>query len=104
MPKHRLLFLVALLLLRTGSVRAQSPVSEPARVLPPGSYEQLSIAIPRTVSLLIDVVSVLAARNEGKDKVQQVLDRRHERQKSGGQSIIITLPKNRLTHSLGLTE
>ncbi|MDQ2769655.1 MAG: hypothetical protein M3Y54_04050 [Bacteroidota bacterium] len=96
-------------MLRTGSALGQTPAPLPApvpvasRVLPPDAQEQISIPIPRTISLLIDVVSVLAARNNGKDKVQQVLDRRHERQETGGQSIIISVPKNRLTQRLGLT-
>ena len=81
-------------------------VAEPAlaRVLPQDARAQISIPLPRTIALLVDVVSVLATRNKGKDKVQLLLDRRHEHLQGGKQNIIFTVPKNRLTQRLELTE
>lgn len=78
----------------------------PAAPLPPpaATEQQVSVPVPRALSLLADVVSVLVSRNEGQDKVQTLLARRRERSKKGPQTIDFSLPKNKLTRALGLAD
>ncbi|WP_210518010.1 hypothetical protein [Hymenobacter terricola] len=96
--------LVALLLLRAASSRAQG---QPAPAMPPApdpNYQQVSVPVPRAVSLLADVAHVLFSRDNGQDKVQTLIDRRRERSKKGEQRINFGIPKNGITRTLGLVE
>ncbi|GAB3736702.1 hypothetical protein GCM10027594_17640 [Hymenobacter agri] len=91
-------------MLKAGSSLAQTAPPSPATPPPPANEQQVSVPVPRAVSLLVDVVSVLASRTEGQDKVQTLLERRRERKKKGEQTIDFSVPKNRLTRVLGLTD
>lgn len=98
--------MLAAALLKTTSSLAQN---QPLAAAPPArpdrsSYEDVSVPVPRAVTLLSDVLGVLVSRNEGQDKVTALIARRRERAKKGGQDLHISLPKNRLTRSLGLVE
>ena len=63
-----------------------------------------SSAVPRAVSLIVDLASVLFSRNKEENKVQALIDRRRERSKKGDQNLNFTIPKNTLTRTLGLVE
>jgi len=103
LPK-KLLSLLAAFLLKAGSILAQT--APPATVPPPpaANTQQVSVPVPRAISLLADVVGVLVSRNEGQDKVQTLLDRRQERSKKGPQTIDFSVPRNKLTRALGLAD
>lgn len=105
MPSKKLpVLLVALLLKATGSM-AQSQPSPTAKAVPDPDYEQVSVPVPRAVSLLTDVAKTLFSRNdEGKGKVQELIDRRHERSEKRDHNLTITVPRNRFTRTLGLVE
>ena len=64
---------------------------------------QISFTVPRSVSFLVDVVKVLAARNTGQNRVL-LLEQRHQRLKSGTEEVVMAIPKNQLTYKLGLPE
>lgn len=98
---RKLPFLLPFLLLRAGEALAQTQPPPPP---PEPQYEQVTVPVPRAVSLLADAASVLFSRNETENKVQALVNRRRERSAKGDQSIRITLPKNRLTRTLGLVE
>ena len=105
MLRKKLPFLLVALLFEVTSGMAQSqPSAAPMPPSPDPSYQQVSVPVPRAVSLLTDVVRVLVSRNNGQDKVQTLLNQRRERTKEGNQNIIFSLPKNRLTRTLGLVE
>ncbi|MBF9143366.1 hypothetical protein [Hymenobacter properus] len=88
----------------TSSLAQSQPT--PARpATPDPDYQQLTVPVPRAVSLVTDVASVLFSRSpEGKSKVQEILDRRHKRSETGDQSLRVSIPKNGLTRTLGLVE
>ena len=103
LPKKLFPLLAALLLKASGSL-AQAAPATPA-TLPTATHEQqVTVPVPRAVSLLVDVVGVLVSRNEGQDKVQTLLERRRERSKKGPQTIDFNVPKNKLTRALGLAD
>jgi hypothetical protein len=100
MSTKKLVVLLAALLLKAASSKAQTaqPPSNP-------DYQQVSVPVPRAVSLLSDVASVLLTRDpDGKGKVQALLDRRKERSEKRDQSLRLSIPKNGLTRTLGLVE
>ena len=98
MSPRKLPILLMFLLLRAGGVLAQTPA-------PPAlGYEQVSVPVPRAVSLIADAASVLFSRNGDENKVQAMIDRRRERSKKGDQNLNFTIPKNKLTRTLGLVE
>lgn len=100
--KHPVL-LAALLLKATaglGQAAPATPVPPPAAT----KEQQVSVPVPRAVSLLADVVGVLVSRNEGQDKVQTLLERRRERKRKGPQTIDFSVPKNGFTRALGLAD
>ena len=103
MPRKKLpLLLAASLLQATTSLAQTLPATQPT---PPAATEQqVSVPVPRALSLLADVVGVLVSRNEGQDKVQTLLERRRERSQKGSQTIDFSLPKNKLTRALGLAD
>lgn len=103
MPRKKLpLLLAASLLIATTGLAQTLPATPPP---PPAATEQqVSVPVPRALSLLADVVSVLVSRNEGQDKVQTLLERRRERSRKGPQTIEFSLPKNKLTRTLGLAD
>lgn len=100
MSLRKLPLLLPFLLLRAGGALAQTQPPAP----PTPDYEQVSVPVPRAVSLIADVASVLFSRSEGDNKVQALVDRRRERSKKGDQSLRFTIPKNKLTRTLGLVE
>ena len=68
-------------------------------------YQQVTVPVPRAVSLVTDVAAALFSRNsDGKSKVQDIMDRRRKRSESGDQSVKMSIPKNGLTRTLGLVE
>lgn len=97
---RKLPVLLPFLLLRAGGALAQTQPSPPSTP----DYEQVSVPVPRAVSLIADAASVLFSRNEDENKVQALVDRRRDRSKKGDQSLRFTIPKNRLTRTLGLVE
>ena len=99
MSPSKLPILLPFMLLRAGGALAQtqSPPPNP-------DYEQVSVAVPRAVSLIADAASVLFSRNEDENKVKALVERRRERSKKGDQSLRFTIPKNKLTRTLGLVE
>jgi len=102
MSSQKLPILLTALLLRAVSSAAQThapPVPPPA----PG-YAQVSVPVPRAVSLVVDVAKVLFSRESGTDKVQALIDRRRTRSERRDQSLSISIPKNKLTRTLGLVE
>ena len=92
--------LAALLLKATASLGQTAPAPPP----PAANEQQVSVPVPRAVSLLADVVGVLVSRNEGQDKVQTLLERRRKRSQKGPQTIDFSVPKNKLTRALGLAD
>ena len=103
LPK-KLLSLLTIFLLKAGSSLAQT-TAPPLAVPPPAAnMQQVSMPVPRAISLLADVVGVLISRNEGQDKVQTLLERRRERSKKGPQTVNFSVPRNTLTRALGLAD
>ncbi|MBO2009430.1 hypothetical protein [Hymenobacter negativus] len=100
MSTKKLFVLLVALLLKAASGRAQT-----AKPPTPDDYQQVSVPVPRAVSLLSDVAGVLLTRDpDGKGKVQALLDRRKERSEKRDQSLKLSIPKNGLTRTLGLVE
>jgi hypothetical protein len=104
LPKKLFPLLATLLLKASGSLAQAAAPATPAGPPPATHEQQVSVPVPRAVSLLADVVGVLVSRNEGQDKVQTLLERRRERNKKGPQTIDFSVPKNRLTRALGLAD
>lgn len=103
MSAKKISVLLVALLLKAASSRAQA--AHPAPPPPDPDYQQVSVPVPRAVSLLTDVASVLFSRDtDGKSKVQALLDRRKERSDKSDQSVKLSIPKNGLTRTLGLVE
>lgn len=101
MSTKKLVVLLAALLLKAASSKAQTTQPPPSN----SDYQQVSVPVPRAVSLLSDVASVLLTRDpDGKGKVQALLDRRKERSEKRDQSLRLSIPKNGLTRTLGLVE
>ena len=101
MPRKKLpLLLAASLLNVTASLAQTAPATPP----PAANAQQVSVPVPRVLSLLADVVGVLVSRNEGQDKVQTLLERRRARNKKGPQTLDFSVPKNKLTRALGLAD
>ncbi|GAB3856667.1 hypothetical protein GCM10028822_29320 [Hymenobacter terrigena] len=100
MPLRKLPILLPFLLLWAGAALAQTQHPPP----PDPDYEQVSVPVPRAVSLIADAASVLFSRNEDENKVQALVERRRERSKKSDQSLRFTIPKNKLTRTLGLVE
>ena len=101
MSTKKLVVLLAALLLKAASSKAQTTQPPPSN----SDYQQVSVPVPRAVSLLSDVASVLFTRDpDGKGKVQALLDRRKERSEKRDQSLRLSIPKNGLTRTLGLVE
>ncbi|MDB5235618.1 MAG: hypothetical protein JWR44_2611 [Hymenobacter sp.] len=107
MSCKKLPILLVALLLKAGNSLAQSPPMPPVPPAPPTTdpkYQEVSVPVPRAVTLLADVTRVLLSRNEGKDKVQALMDRRKARSQKGEEDVTITVPKNRFTRALGLVD
>jgi hypothetical protein len=101
MSTKKLSVLLVALLLKAASGKAQTPAAPKSDA----DYQQVIVPVPRAVSLLTDVASVLITRDpDGKGKVQALLDRRKERSEKSDQSIRLSIPKNGLTRTLGLVE
>jgi hypothetical protein len=106
MSSRKLPVLLAALLLRVTSSLAQgapAPAATPAS-RPDPDYQEVSVPVPRAVSLITDVAKVLLSRETNKDKFQDLVDRRRARSEKQDQSVIITIPKNKLTQTLGLVD
>lgn len=104
MPRTKRLFLLIALLLKGASSLAQSQ-SAPVPAAPRApEYEQVSVPVPRAVTLVADVARILLGRDVGPDKVQALIERRHARSEKREQSLTIRVPRNRLTRGLGLVE
>ncbi|WP_310394320.1 hypothetical protein [Hymenobacter sp.] len=102
MSRKKLPFLLAALVLKVTSGLAQSP---PARPAPPDpGYQRVSVPVPRAVLLIADVAGAFFSRDDSKSKVQHLLDRRRARSEKRDQSVDITVPKNKLTRTLGLVD
>lgn len=100
LPK-KLFSVLAALLLKAGSSLAQTAPPTPP---PAANEQQVSVPVPRAISLLADVVGVLVSRNEGRDKVQTLLERRRKRSEKGPQTVDFSVPNNRLTRAMGLAD
>lgn len=104
MSRKKLPVLLAATLLKVSASLGQTAPAAPTPAPPTANEQQVSVPVPRAMSLLADVVGVLVSRNEGQDKVQTLLERRRERSKKGAQTIDFSVPKNRLTRALGLAD
>lgn len=102
MPSQKLPFLLTALLLRAASGAAQGTM--PPAVSPDPDYELMSVPVPRAVTLIVDVARVIFSRDSGPDKVQALIDKRRARSERRDQTLTVTVPKNKLTRSLGLVE
>lgn len=102
MPGQKLPILIIVLLLRAASGAAQGTAAPV--VSPNPDYGQVSVPVPRAVALVADVARVIFSRDTGSDKVQALIDKRRARSERRDQNLIITVPKNKLTRSLGLVE
>ena len=102
MPSPKLPIVLTALLLRAASGAAQGTV--PPAVSPDPDYELMSVPVPRAVTLIVDVARVIFSRDSGPDKVQALIDKRRARSERRGQTLTVTVPKNKLTRSLGLVE
>lgn len=96
--------LLAALLLKAPRCLAQSQSAPVPSSTRDSDYEQVSVPVPRAVTLITDVARVLLSREDTQDKVQMLIDRRRARSEKRNQSLVINIPKNRLTRSLGLVE
>ena len=104
MLRKKLPVLLAALLLKGTSSLAQSQPAPGPPPPPDPDYQEVSVPVPRAVSLLTDVARVLLSRNENSNKVQALIDRRKARSEKRDQNINFSIPKNRLTRTLGLVE
>jgi hypothetical protein len=63
------------------------------------------VQVRRAMSLVTDVVRVLFSYNdEGRDKVQPLIARRRARSEKRDQNLNISVPRNKLTRTLGLVD
>ena len=104
MSSQKLPILLTALLLWAASAAAQThaPPTPPPSSDP--DYQQVSVPVPRAVSLVVDVTKVLFSRETAADKLQALIDRRRTRSERRDQSLTIPVPKNKLTRTLGLVE
>ncbi|HEX8328587.1 MAG TPA: hypothetical protein VF629_13680 [Hymenobacter sp.] len=104
MSSKKLPILLAALLLKATTSLAQS-ASPPARPAPADpDYEEVSVEVPRAVTLITDVARVLFSRDDSKSKVQAIIDKRRARSEKRDQTLKVTVPKNRITRTLGIVE
>ena len=96
--------LLAALLLRASSGLAQTGSLPP--VPPPAgpNYQEVSVPVPRAVTLLTDVAKVLFSRDERQDTVQALVEKRRARSEKRDQTLTITIPRNAFTRTLGLVD
>ena len=95
--------LAALLLKVTHSVAQSSPVpAAPPPATP--DYQEVSVPVPRAVTLVTDVAKVMLSRDDRQNKVQTLIDKRRARSEKGDQSLTITIPRNVFTRTLGLVD
>jgi hypothetical protein len=104
MPSKKLPVVLVALLLKATSSLAQTPAAPKAAPRPEPDYQEVRVPVPRAVTLLTDVASALLSRSSEKSKVQDLLDRRRARSLKGEQSLVITVPKNKFTQTVGLVE
>ena len=104
MSRKKLPILFAALVLKATNSLAQSQSAPPPPAPRATDYEQVSVPVPRAVTLITDVARVLLARDAGPDKVQALIDRRRARSEKREQSLVINVPRNKLTRSLGLVD
>src|SRR5688572_13592388 len=104
MSSKKLPVLLAALLLKVTSSLAQGTPAPATPPPPDPDYQQVSVPVPRAVSLISDVAIVLFSRDTNKDKVQDLVDRRRARSEKRDQSLLITVPRNKLTRTLGLVD
>jgi len=105
MPSTKLPILLVALLLKAASCAAQSPAAPVPPPPPNPDYQEISVPVPRAVSLVTDVVRVLFSRDDaGTDKVQALIARRRARSEKRDQNLNINVPRNRLTRTLGLVD
>ncbi|OGX83245.1 hypothetical protein [Hymenobacter glacialis] len=67
-------------------------------------YQEVSVPVPRAVTLVTDVARVLFSRDDSQDKVQTLIDKRRARSEKGDQSLTVTIPRNVFTRTLGLVD
>ena len=104
MSSKKLSVLLIALLLKAASSRAQG-TSAPTPAPREPDYQQVSVPVPRAVSLLTDVASVLFSHDaDGKSKVDALVERRRARSEKREQSIDFSVPRNKLTRTLGLVD
>ena len=104
MSSKKLPVLLAALLLKVTSSLAQS---SPIPAVPPPlgpDYPEVSVPVPRAVTLITDVAKVLLSRDDKQDKVQTLIDKRRARSEKRDQTLTITIPKNAFTRTLGLVD
>ena len=105
MLRKKLTVLLVALLFKAASCAAQSPATPVLPPPPAPDYQQISVPVPPAVLLISDVARVLFTRdNDGKDKVQALIERRRARSENPDENITINIPKNKLTRTLGLVE
>jgi hypothetical protein len=105
MSQKKLPLLLAALVFKATSSLAQSQPTPARPSAADPDYQQVTVPVPRAVSLVTDVASALFSRSpDGKSKVQDIMDRRRKRSESGDQSLKVSIPKNGLTRTLGLVE
>ncbi|WP_152560083.1 hypothetical protein [Hymenobacter sp. IS2118] len=104
MSSKKLPVLLAALLLKATSSLAQSTPAPARRPAPDPDYQEVSVPVPRAVSLITDVASVLFSRDDSKSKVQALMERRRIRSEKQDQSVTLTVPNNKFTRSLGLVD
>ncbi|MBJ6108213.1 hypothetical protein JAO73_04275 [Hymenobacter sp. BT523] len=105
MSRKKLPLLLVALACKVSSSMAQSQPTPARQPAPDPDYQELTVPVPRAVSLVTDVAAALFSRSpEGKNKVQDIVDRRRKRSETGDQSLKVSIPKNGLTRTLGLVE
>ncbi|OGX80883.1 hypothetical protein BEN47_06425 [Hymenobacter lapidarius] len=78
------------------------PPAVPPR--PDPGYQEVSVPVPRAVTLITDVAKVMLSRDDRQDKVQTLIDKRRARSEKREQSLTITIPRNAFTRTLGLVD
>ena len=104
MSSKKLPVLLAALLLKVTSSVAQSA---PTPAVPPRSnpgYQEVSVPVPRAVTLVTDVAKVLFSRDDSQNKVQTLIEKRRTRSEKRDQNLTITIPRNVFTRTLGLVD
>ena len=104
MSRKMLPVLLTALLLKGPCCLAQTQTAPVPPAPRAADYERVSVPLPRAVTLLTDVARVLLSRDEGQNKVQALIDRRRARSEKRDQSLILSVPRNKLTRGLGLVD